>query len=996
MKIVKKVLIGMGALVVILVAAAILIPIIFKDDIKAAIDKEIAKSINADVIFEADNFDLTVFRNFPNITIEIKQLGVFNHAPFEGTALFVADEIDIEINLKDVLFGDQLRLKGISLIQPQIDVRVLKDGTANYDITYPSTDTVTVEAEPTKFSFGIDHWEIVNGSLSYDDQSLPFSTQLKGLNHSGSGNFNETAFDLTTNTAVDTLTVMYDGVEYLTNKRAVIDVVIGISEDYSLFTFKDNSARLNDFAMSFDGWFKMNENDYGMDINFKSPENTFKSILSLVPGMYTQDFDKIETKGDLSFTGFAKGTYSDTQMPAFNLALNVNEAMFKYPDLPTAISNINMDLLIDNKTGVIENTLVDMKKLHLDFGNNPVDARLLIENLKDYKMDGNLKATLNLAELNKMFPMEGLEMKGTYSINASAKGVYDSLKKIIPAVNASMSLSNGYVKSSEFPLPLEDMRFNATVQNTSGKMAETFIAVKDFGMVMDGEKLTAELLLQNLDDYTWDLKANGGLDLEKITKIFPIEGMTVAGKVKANIQTKGKYSDVEASKYDRLPTSGSASLADFKYTSKDLPYAVTISSADATFDPKKIEVKNTKGTIGKSDFALNGALNNYIGYLFSPNETIQGNLNFHSSLLDLNEFMTETEETTSTDTASYGVIPVPSNIDFVLHSEIKTVKMMDYTMSDAAGDIIVKDGVANMNGITFNMLGGSFVVNGAYNTKDINHPKYDFALKINNLSIQQAASSFSVVKTYAPIASLVKGNFGTDFKINGELGQDMLPLMNTINAAGLIKVAQAALTQSKLLSGVTSLTKLENSDQVTLKDVIMSATITDGRLSVKPFDVKFGDYATNVSGSTGVDGTIDYQLKMNVPAGKIGSQLQGFVNQTTGSKNSTSEIPITIGLGGTYNDPKTTLLTSEQKEQAKEAATKAAEEKSQQALDGALKGEKPKDIIGGLLGTKKDTTTIKKDSTQVKADTTKTDAKQETQKVLQDKLQNLLKKKKNN
>ena len=995
MKIVKRVLLGIGVFIIILIAAAAILPTIFKDDIKAAVDKQIAKSINADVVFDADHFDLTVFRNFPNITIEIKELGVFNRAPFEGVPLFVVDHLDIELNLKDVLFGDQLSIKGITLEGPQIDIRVLKDGRANYDITYPETETTAVEGEPAKFSFSIDHWQVIGGQLAYDDQSIPFSMSLKGLNHSGSGNFNEVSFDLTTKSVADSVSAKYDGIEYLTNKKAVLDAIITISEDYALYTFKDNSAKINDFAMSFDGWFKMNENDYGMDINFKSPENTFKSLLSLVPGMYTKDFDKIETKGDLLFAGFVKGTYSDTQMPAFNLALNVRDAMFKYPDLPTAISNINMDLLVDNKTGVMENTLVDMKKLHLDFGNNPVDARLLIENLKDYRMDGNVKATLNLAELNKMFPMEGLQMKGTYSVDATAKGVYDSLKKVIPAINASMSLSNGYVKSSEFPLPLEDLRFNATIKNTSGKMAETFIAVKDFGMLLDGEKLTAELLLQNLDDYTWDLKANGGLDLEKITKIFPVEGMTLAGKVKANLETKGKYSDVEAKKYDRLPTSGTASLKDFKFNSKDLAYAVTVSSAEAVFDPKKIEVKNTKGTIGKSDFELNGSINNYIGYLFGPNETIQGTMKYNSSLLDLNEFMTETE-TTTPDSTSYGVIPVPSNIDFLLHSEIKTVKMLDFTLTDATGDIVVKDGVANMNGINFNMLGGAFAVNGAYNTKDMNHPKYDLALKISNLSIQQAASSFSVVQTYAPIAGLVNGNFNTDFKINGELGQDMSPKMNTINAAGLIKIVQAALTQSKLVSGIASLTKLDNTEEVTLKDVIMSATIKEGRLSVKPFDVKFGDYASNISGSTGLDGSISYAIKMNVPAGKLGSQFQGYINQYSGAKNPTSEIPITIALGGTYKDPKTTLLTQEQTEQVKEAITNVAEEKGQQAIEGALKGDKPEDIIGNILGTKKDTSKVKKDTTQIKKDSTKTDLKQETEKVLQDKLQNLLKKKKKN
>ncbi len=989
MKILKKILIGLGIFIVVLVAAAFILPRVFKDDIKAAIDKELAKSINADVVFDVNNFSLSLFSNFPNMTVEVKELGVFNRAPFEGIHLFVVDRFDVEVNLKDIIFGDQLRIKGITLDRPQINVKVLKDGRANYDIAIPSTDTVKqTSTEPSQFSFGIDHWEIKNGSLVYDDESLPYYMAIKDLDHSGSGNFNDKAFDLTTKIVADSLTVAYGGAEYLSNKRAEIDMTMGISEAYTKYTFKENTAKLNDFALSFDGWFKMNDKAYDMDITFKNPGTSFKSLLSLVPGMFTKDFSKIETKGELSFNGFVKGTYNEKQMPAFNLALNVKDAMFKYPELPTPVNNINMDLLVDNKTGVIANTVVDLKKLHLDLGSNPVDAHMLIENLKDYRMDGAVNAKLNLAELSKMVPMQGLEMKGTYSIDAKAKGVYDSIRKIIPAIDIAMALSNGHVKASQFPLPLEDVHFTSTVKNTSGKMAETFISVKDFSMMMDGEKFGGDLLLQNLDDYTWDLKAKGGIDIEKMTKIFPVEGMTLAGKVKANIETKGKYSDVNAKRYDKLPTSGSASLKDFKFNSKTLPYAVTIVQAEGIFNPQKIELKNTNGTIGKSDFSVNGSVSNYIGYVFGK-ETIKGNVNFNSTLLDLNEFMTDSgdKDATKKDTASFGVIPIPQNIDFVLHSDIKKVKMMDYTMTNANGDVIVRDGVANLGNVKFNMLGGAFAVSGTYNTKDINHPKYDMALKIDDLAIQEAAKSFSIIKTYAPIAGLVNGKFGADFKINGELGQDMMPKMNTVNGSGLIKIAEAVLTKSTLVSGITSLTKLDNTDNVTLKDVLMSAAISDGRLSVKPFNVKFGNYVTTISGSTGLDKSINYNLKMMVPAGKLGSQFQNFINQNTGANNSTNEIPVTIGLTGLFTSPKTALLMQEQKQQVKEAVTNVAKEKGKEALQEVLKESPAKDIVNNILGGG-----TKKDSTQTQ-DTTKT--ADPVKDLLQNKLQNLLKKKKN-
>lgn len=862
MKIVKRIFIGFVIFIVVLLAAAIVLPIVFKDKIKAMVDQEIAKTINADVVFDVNNFSLSVFRHFPNITVEVKELGVFNREPFKGEHLFVVDRLDVEVNLKDVLFGDQLHVKGISLVKPQVNVKVLKDGRANYNITFPSTDTIK-STEPSKFSFAIDYWSVENGDIVYDDATMPFFMSLRGLNHSGSGNFNEKEFDLTTKTIVDSLTVRYGGVEYLTNKRATADAVIGISEDYTKYTFKQNSAKVNDFAMGFDGWFKMNPKDFGMDIKFNSPANSFKSLLSLVPGMYSKDFDKIETKGDLSFTGFVKGTYSDKQMPAFNVDLKVIDAMFKYPSLPTAVSNINVDLLVDNKTGVIENTFVELKKMHLDFGSNPVDAYARVENLKDYNLDANVKANLNLGELTKMFPMEGMSVEGLFKIDATAKGVYDKVKKLVPA-------------------------------------------------------------------------------------------------------------------------SGTASLKGFKFSMKTLPYAVTVAQSEVSFDPKKVEVKNTSGTIGKSDFAVSGAVSNYLEYVFTKG-TINGTLNFNSTLLDLNEFMTNSAPSDKKDTTKLSVIPVPDNIDFLLHSDIKTVKMLDYTITQALGDVIVKNAEVNLSNVKFNMLGGSFAVNGTYGTKDIQHPKYDFGLKVENLSIQEAASSFSIIKKYAPIAGMAAGKFGTDFKINGELGQNMMPKLNTVNGSGLIKIAEAAVKQSKVIAGITSLTKLSDTDEVTLKNVLMSATITDGKLTVQPFNVKFGNYVTSVSGSTALDGAINYALKMNVPAGKLGSQFQGMLNQYAGTKNSTSEIPLNIGLGGTFANPKATLLSQEQKQQVQQAVTEAAKQKGKEAIQQVVEGTQVQDVVNNLLGTKKDTTKTKKDST----------ATQPVQNLLQNKLQNLLKRKKN-
>jgi hypothetical protein len=410
------------------------------------------------------------------------------------------------------------------------------------------------------------------------------------------------------------------------------------------------------------------------------------------------------------------------------------------------------------------------------------------------------------------------------------------------------------------------------------------------------------------------------------------------------------------------------------------------------FDPKKIDLQKMEGKAGRSDFAVNGAVVNYLGYIFGKDQPIQGQVNFSSNLLDLNEFMTDTESAT-TDTASYGVIVVPRNIDFVLKSNIKQVKMMDYNMTNATGDVIVRDGIANLSGLKFNMLGGAIIVNGTYNTQNEDHPRYDLALKVENVSIREAAQTSSIIKSYAPIAVLITGNFSTDFKLSGELKQDMTPNLTTVNGDGLVKILQASLEESKLVSGITSLTNLGDASEVTLRDVLMSAAIKDGRLGVKPFDVKFGNYKTSVAGSTGLDGSLDYTLKMDVPAGKLGSQYNAFIAQYTGGKNDpNANIPLTIGLGGKYNDPAPKLLMDSQKEQAKEALTAAAKEEGQKALEKAVKGTEAEKIIGDILGTKKADSTAVKDSTQVATDS---DVQKQLEEEAKKKIQNLLKKKKN-
>lgn len=1000
----KKLLIIIGSFLALLLIAAIVLPIIFKDDIKAAIDQAIAENVNAKVYYDANELDISLIRHFPNVTVGLKDFGVVNKAPFEGDTLLAVQSFDIIVNLKSLVLDDQPRISKIQLDQPNVYVQVLEDGTANYDIAVASEDTVTAteDTASSDMSIRIDHWEINNGNIVYQDLSLPMVMAVQNLNHTGSGDFTLDVFDMTTETTIDQLSVNYDGVEYMTRKKVTADITLHMDLENFKFTFKENTVAVNAFNFGFDGFFAMPEEDMDMDITFAAKDNSFKSLLSLVPGAYLEGFENVKTEGNIDFKGFVKGTYNEKTMPAFQATLLAENGMFQYPDLPTPVTNINLNMLVDNQDGNLDHTVVNIKSFHADLGSNPLDVRFLLDGLAPYKIDTEVKAKLNLAELTRMFPIDSLDLKGNYNLNLAANGVYDSATNQFPKVNMAMSLQNGYVKSGDYP-PLENISFASAIKNETGNMAQTTVQVNDFDMTLAGEQFNADLLLTNLEDYTWDMKANGTIDLEKLTQIYTLEDMQLAGIIKANIQSRGKMSDVEAERYGQLATSGTMSVQNFKYTSIDLPQGFSINNATGEFNPERITLKNFEGAAGKSDMRMNGYLANYLGYALADNETLRGQLNFKSGKFDLNEWMAEDSTAVPEDTAEAAleVVEIPKNIDFVLQASIAEVLYDDMTLNNMNGSIIVRDSMVRMDNLKFNSLGGSFGMNGTYDTRDIQKPAFDFDMDINNLEIREAYATFTTIQALAPIAKDMNGTFSSDFRIAGLLMPDMSPDMNTLNGKGTILVNDASVQDSKVVGLITKVTKLNNSNEIKLDDVTVKAEIKNGRVFVEPFDVNIGNFKTVVAGSNGIDGSLDYLMKMTVPAGAVGTAVNSAIARLTGNTdNVSSNIKVNLNVTGTYDDPKVNLAGAEAGDNPAQSAKAAAEAKAREEA-AKLKAELEKQKQAAEAEAKRKAEAAKRQAEQkakekteeVKQEVKKEaeNAKKEIKKEAQQKLKQILK-----
>jgi len=423
-KILKWTSLSLIVILLLLVAA----PFIFKSKIVSKVKEETNKSLNAKVDF--GDFDLSLLRSFPNFSLRVENVSIINLAPFEGDTLLYAKQLDITVDIMSVIKGDEIGIRAIHLENPVMNFLVKKDGKANWDIA-KEDNVAAAPASESAFKAKLKHYSIKDGRIVYHDESLDFYLGMSGLNHNGSGDFTQDLFELTTHTDIALTQMVYENVPYISNAKSVIEAKLNMDMKNFKFTFLDNKINLNALELGLNGWVAMPDTNIDMELDFTAAKSEFRNFISMIPAIYNNEFSSLKSSGTMALSGFIKGRYNALSMPGFGLTLKIDNGMFQYPSLPSAVNNVFVDLTINNKDGVPDHTIIDLKKLHVEMGGNPFDAKLFLKTpVSDADLDAFVKGKIDLASISKIVPLEdGTKLTGTINADLKAKGRMSAIEK---------------------------------------------------------------------------------------------------------------------------------------------------------------------------------------------------------------------------------------------------------------------------------------------------------------------------------------------------------------------------------------------------------------------------------------------------------------------------------------------------------------------------------------------------------------------------------------
>lgn len=985
-------------------------PFIFKGKIIAIAKEQINKNLNAKVDFK--DLSLSFFRHFPRVSVALEELQVIGTDVFAKDTLISAKEIDVAVNLFSVIGGKNMKIYSVNIDEPRIHVIVNKDGKANYDIAKPDTAAATPAdtAAASPFQMNLQHYAINNAYISYDDATMGMSTELVNFTHEGSGDFTSDLFTLKTNTKADAITFNYGGIPYLNKTKTSIDLDVEVDAKNSKYTWKTDEIALNDLKLATAGFFQLvNDSTYNMDVTFNAPSTEFKSILSLIPAVYAQDFEKIKTSGKAHLKGSVKGTMSNTQMPAYNIALDIQDGFFQYPDLPKPVKNVNLQMTVDNPDGATDNLAVNILKGHIEFGNDPFDFHVQFQNpMTTQYIDAALKGRLDLATITQFVKLPDTKLAGTVDADVQAKGSLAVVQKQQPGeftAKGYIDINKLYYSSKDFPAPIQNTNARINFESLDGLADHAVITIPAAHAEIGKDVVDLTLLLKTLaSDPYFDGTAKGSFNLGNVAQFYKFEpGTSLAGNLQANVSVKGKKSSIDKSQYDAIQTAGTVQATNVSYKSKDYPDGVNLKNTQLTFNPKNVTVNDISGNFQGMNFNANGAFDNLIGYALKD-ETLAGTLNVSADKVDLNKLMGTTSATsgstpapaTKDTVAATGNAPasepfaVPKNINLTLNAKAGSVKYDKVDYNNISGTLQVKDEAVGLKDVKMQALDGTIALGGSYSTK-LSKKKPDIALTydVQNLDIQKTFMAFNTVQKLMPVGQFIAGKLTSKLTLTGKLGETMMPDLSTLTGSGSMLLLEGVLNKFAPLEKLASALDMTSLKQITLKDVKSYFDVADGKVFIKPFNVKVQDVNMEIGGKHGLDQSIDYVINMQVPREKLGSKANSLVNNLVTQANSkgipvkvSDVISFKVNMGGTITNPsvKTDLagsgssLADDMKDQAKELveAKKQAAKDSLQAVKNQVKEEVKQElknqIAKQLLG--------QKDSTATK-DSTKRDVKQE-------------------
>ncbi|MCW5521084.1 AsmA family protein [Aureitalea sp. L0-47] len=577
-----------------------------------------------------------------------------------------------------------------------------------------------------------------------------------------------------------------------------------------------------------------------------------------------------------------------------------------------------------------------------------------------------------LAVIPKVYvkDLNGVTTTGDFSVDGMLKGIVNEDR--IPKMDIKVKSTNASFKYPDLPKAVRNISIDAQLKNDTGLAKDTYLNIGGLTFKIDDEIFSANGSIRNLtQNAIVNMALKGTLDLANIEQVMPLElEQDLTGVLKADIRTNFDMASVENEQYDNIKTNGTASLTNFKYKDSNFKDELVVESARMDLKPGNIQLREFKGSTGKTDLSATGNIRNLVPWLMAKQD-LKGRFNVTSNTFDLNDFSSSDNSLSAANegggaaSETEDAIQIPDYLDATMDFSAKKVIYDDITLTNAKGTVSIKEETARLTNVTSDVFGGNASFSGDVSTKE-NVPVFNMNLDLQKINISESFNNLELLKYLAPVAKALEGDLNTQIRLNGKLNGDLTPDLKTIagNAAARILTAEVTPERTPVLAKIGEQAPFLRLDKLSLQNVSTAFRFNNGKIEVRPFDFEVEGVKVTASGSHGLDKNMNYSLDMDVPAKYLGNDVTKLLSKLDPKEANNMRVNIPMGVSGSVTNPKVSLNM----QSAVNSITQKLIDKQKKDLQ-----NKGTDILKDLIGGDKPAGNDPKQTNSGKADPKTTD-----------------------
>ena len=452
---------------------------------------------------ELGRADLTLFKTFPNVGIDIENVALIN--PMAGSpsdTLANIDDLTVVLDLKKLLKEKEIVIRKCILEDAFVNLYMDSIGNNNFDVFKTKEDNDTINT--FDYLVDIEEVKLKNNTLLYTDDRSQMTAQAQGLNLDLKGKMQDKDIDADLALNADALSLKMNAIQLAmktmdldfdgqvarydqingTLKLATPDITLNLDEPYlendtlSLnlplqFSIKSLKGHLdqgqiglNRYLIDVNGDVAIAENnDVNLDLALNTNTLVIEDVLTYLPEKVQKKLSSIEYSGKATLSDVeVKGTVNDSVMPLIKAKVMTDNAKVNVKELPYPFSEVNLDGDLDLDLNSDANSLT-VNSVSAKFNRSSFTADGVVDDLLgDIGLKLKVKGDVPLADIKSFLP-KNVKLNGRTNLDLTTNFTVENLMKSLKDYNLNRLSAKANLRVNSFVFDMDTIHATAPALN---------------------------------------------------------------------------------------------------------------------------------------------------------------------------------------------------------------------------------------------------------------------------------------------------------------------------------------------------------------------------------------------------------------------------------------------------------------------------------------------------------------------------------------------------